>query len=74
MFGPSSVSQASAPAPSVAQAVPPSRSSDFGRDRPADLSHDEWEMIRRLRQGGGGGGAEDKGSVASEVSSRPRIR
>ena len=30
------------------------------------LLHDEWEMIRRLRQGG-----EDKGSVAFEVSSRP---
>ena len=66
-FGPSSVSQSSAPAPPAAQAIQPSQSTDPGRDTPSDISHEEWELIKRLRQGGG-----DKESVASEASSRPR--
>ena len=54
-FGPSSVSQSSAPAPPAAQAIQPSQSTDPGRDTPSDISHEEWELIKRLRQGGGGG-------------------
>ena len=65
-FGPSSVSQSSAPAPPAAQAIQPSQSTDPGRDTPSDISHEEWELIKRLRQGG-----EDKESVISEASSRP---
>ena len=54
VFGPASISQSSAPAPSVAKADHPTRSADFGHDPPPDLSPEEWEMVRRLRQGGGG--------------------
>ena len=69
VFGPSSVSQSSAPAPSVAQADHLSRSADLGRDTPPDLPPEEWEMVRRLRQGG-----DDKGSAASEASSPGNFR
>ena len=54
-FGPSSVSQSSAPAPPAAQAIHSSQSTDPSRDTPSDLSHEEWEMVKRLRKGGGGG-------------------
>ena len=54
VFGSASVSQSSAQAPSVAQVDHPTRSANFGRDPPSDLSHEEWDMVRRLRQGGGG--------------------
>ena len=49
VFSTSSVSQSSAPAPSVTQADHPTPSAYFGRDPPSDLSHEEWEMVRRLR-------------------------
>ena len=53
-FGPSSISQSSAPAPPAAQAIHSSQSTDPSRDTPSDLSYEDREMIRRLRQGGGG--------------------